>query len=154
MLVAPDRMRYRRVHSTDPAFVHRRPTQEPESTGHGPYQLPTEATLELVPQGGLLRLRMAAEHCVLLTDRRCDLVATLLQPPQDIHAGGFVPDDVAIRRIWGAGVGSRTQLETLIRRVQKTLVCAGLNGVLLIERRARARATRFTLAPEARVRVR
>ena len=131
----------------------RHDTRDPGSTIRRPDQLPTEASLEFVPNGGLLRLRLTAEHSVFLADRRCDLVATLLQPPQGIAAGSFVPDDVAMQRIWGAAGGSRTQLNTLVHRVRKTLVRAGLNGATLIERAAGGRATRFTLAPWAQVRV-
>jgi hypothetical protein len=115
--------------------------------------LPSEVTLEFLPSGGILRLRAGEQHAVFLADRRCDLIAALLKPPDGIKPDEFVPDELLIPRIWGAEGASRTQLNTLIHRVRKTLTRAGLNGPRLLERAPGGGATRFLLAASARVTV-
>jgi hypothetical protein len=116
--------------------------------------LPVSAILEFLPSGGMLRLRTIDEHCVFLAERRCDLIAALLQPPSGIGRNDFVPDDLLIPRVWGADGAGRTQLNTLIHRVRKTLTRGGLDGPALLERSPGGGGTRFVLAPAAQVEVR
>lgn len=111
---------------------------------------PTQVRLEFAPRGGVLRVRLREEHVVFLPDRRCDLVAVLLQPPDGV-AGDLVPDDALVPRVWGADGATRTQLNTLIHRVRKTLTAAGLDGAALIERARRGGATRFVVADDAAI---
>ncbi len=115
--------------------------------------LPAWATLEFMPNGGLLRVRLQAEYAVFLAGRRCDLVAALLRPPGG-EAGAFVADHVLIPRIWGSEGATRAQLNTLIFRTRQTLTAAGLNGALLLGRAPGGGAVRFLLAERAVVEVR
>lgn len=60
-------------------------------------------------------------HVVWRADRRCDLVALLLKPP-DGQAGDVVPDETLRLRVWGGDAAlGRAQLNTLIHRLRKTL---------------------------------
>jgi hypothetical protein len=115
--------------------------------------LPTAVELEFVPNGGLMRTTTSTVTTVWLPDKRCDLCAVLLQPPGDIAPGDYVPDEVITPRVWQNSSAGRVQLNTLVYRLRKTLTAAGLSGPALIERARGGGATRFALAPGARVSV-
>jgi hypothetical protein len=115
--------------------------------------LPSRVELELVPNGGIARFFVDREIAVWLPQRRCDLVATLLRPPQGIAAGDFVDDQLVLPRVWPGEAADRAQLNTLIHRTRLTLTEAGLPGSRWIERAQGGGATRFLLAPGASVRV-
>jgi hypothetical protein len=107
---------------------------------------PTEAHLELMPNGGLLKLRLDRLHCVWLPQKRGDLLAALLSQSGSHAAGDWVPDDVLIPRVWGAEPITRAQVNTLIHRTRLTLSAAGLHGSKLIERAPGGGSTRIRLA--------
>jgi len=109
--------------------------------------LPSRVRLAFLPRGGRLHV-IDGPHPVelYLTERRCALVAVLLQPPAGLSAGDPVPDTLLRPRIWRDG-GDRHGLNVLIARVRRDLHNAGLNGHLLIERLKGGGATRFALAP-------
>lgn len=108
--------------------------------------------LEFLPRGGRLRFewRSGEERDVYLADRRCDLVAALLQPPAPYAPGDFLGDELLLGRIWQGGLAGRTNLNVLVHRVRKDLARAGL-AEHLIERSEGGGATRFVLAPDTRV---
>ena len=111
---------------------------------------PERAVLELLPRGGRLVVGWGErEHAVYLPERRCELVALLLQPPPPYRAGELVPDEVVLARL-GC---ERVQLNVLVHRARRDLVAAGLDGVSLIERARGGVATRFAIEADARVAV-
>ncbi|MCA9610675.1 MAG: FHA domain-containing protein [Myxococcales bacterium] len=112
----------------------------------------THARLEFLPRGGRLHLTLAGEeHSIYLTDRRCDLIAVLLQPPEPFAAGDAIEDDVVLSRVWGKKRVDRTHLNVLLHRVRKDLSRIGLDGPALIVRTEGGGATRFVLAHGAEV---
>ncbi|MFO0631748.1 MAG: hypothetical protein U0168_02755 [Nannocystaceae bacterium] len=115
----------------------------------------TRAALEFLPHGGRLRLTVGGrERSLYLADRRCDLIACLLQPPPPLRVGEFVPDDALLPRVWPGKPSDRTAINVLVHRVRRDLVRAGIDGVALIERSAGGGGTRIVLAPRADVAVR
>lgn len=112
----------------------------------------TKARLEFLPRGGRLHLTLAGEiFSVYLTDRRCDLVAVLLQPPEPFTAGQAIEDAHVLSRVWGKKQVDRTHLNVLLHRVRKDLSRIGLDGPALIQRSEGGGATRFVLSSDAEV---
>lgn len=113
---------------------------------------PSGAELCFFPRGGRLTVRYGDRVLsVYLADRRCDLVASLLQPPTPYAPGEVIPDDSLLDRIWPQQNQGRVDLNTLVFRVRKDLVKAGIDGPALIERIGGG--VRFCLAPGAAVSV-
>jgi hypothetical protein len=110
-------------------------------------------TLEFMPRGGRLTLELQSgeTRALYLADRRCDLVAALLQPPEPHVAGQFLDDELVIARVWGKQLASRTNLNVLVHRLRKDLARIGLDGAALLQRSDGGGATRFALAEGARV---
>lgn len=128
----------------------RDPTKATETSTRD--DLPTAAELRFMPRGGRLTLRFGKrELAVYLADRRCDLVACLLQPPPPFTAGDLVPDEALIDRIWPQRIQGRVELNTLVFRARKDLLKAGIDGAALIERQGGG--VRLCLAPGATVEV-
>ena len=115
--------------------------------------LPTELSVELMPNGALFKLRVNREYAVWLPRKRGDLVAALLSPPGGLKAGDWIPDELLIPRVWGGESASREQLNTLIHRARLTLAAAGLPGSGLIERAPGGKSTRLQIARGARASV-
>lgn len=112
----------------------------------------SRAQLEFLPRGGRLHLTLAGEvHTIYLTDRRCDLIAVLLQPPEPFRAGDAVDDEIVLARVWGKKRVDRTHLNVLLHRVRKDLSRIGLDGPALIVRSEGGGGTRFVLADGAEV---
>ncbi len=111
-------------------------------------------TLTFLPRGGRVEMRVEGRTVtVYLAERRCNLVAALLQPPTGFDPGDYVDDEVVIPRVWPNQSKSRTDLNTLLHRVRKDLLGAGVDGAQLIERAEGGGATRFRLKSEAVVKV-
>ena len=87
---------------------------------------------------------------VYLPDKRCDLMALLLSPPEPLRAGDFVEDEVLLGRIWGKELKARTDVNVLVHRLRKDLERAGLDATW-VERQKGGGATRFLLLPGTRV---
>jgi hypothetical protein len=105
---------------------------------------PTSVRLQFLPTGGRLVVTMATHQVsAYLAERRCALVAVLLQPPSDFAPGDFIPDDVVCPRVWGRGEGDRNHLNVLISRVRRDLDVAGLDGYSLLRRAQGGGATCF-----------
>jgi hypothetical protein len=121
-----------------------------EATTIGESAQPGRVVLEMLPNGGLLTLEHWGSHAVWLADRRCDLVAALLQPP-GARAGDFVPDAKLLKLVWPNDAATRSELNTLIYRVRQALARAGLDGASLVERAASGGATRFAVGPSTLV---
>lgn len=108
---------------------------------------PDRAMLELLPRGGRLVLGWGdREHAVYLPERRCELVAILLQPPGPYRAGELIPDEIVLARL-GC---ERVQLNVIVHRTRRDLVSAGIDGIALIERARGGIATRFVMEAGAR----
>ncbi len=111
------------------------------------------ARLDFMPRGGRLTVELedGDTRTLYLSDRRCDLVAVLLQPPEPHAPGDFVEDDAVIARIWGKQLAGRTNLNVLIHRVRKDLARVGLDGGALLQRSEGGGATRLALAAAATI---
>ena len=110
-----------------------------------------EVRLEFLPRGGRLCLRSAeSETLVYLPDKRCDLMALLLAPPEPLRAGDFVEDEALLGRIWGKELKARTDVNVLVHRLRKDLERAGLDASW-VERQKGGGATRFLLLPGTKV---
>ena len=109
--------------------------------------------LEFLPRGGRLTFELGGRlRSTLLSDRRCDLAACLLQPPTPLRAGDFVPEETLCERVWPGGKNGRTELNSLLYRLRQYLTDEGINPAPLFERQGGG--LRFCLAPGARVVVR
>jgi hypothetical protein len=112
------------------------------------------AVLTFLPRGGRVELKVSGRSAtVYLAERRCNLVACLLKPPEPFKPGDFVDDDVLIPRIWPNQAKGRTDLNTLLHRCRKDLVAAGIDGPTLLERADGGGATRIALLANAVVKV-
>ena len=112
------------------------------------------ATLTFLPRGGRVELKVGGRRATIyLAERRCNLVACLLQPPDPFKPGDYVDDEAVVPRVWPNQAKGRTDLNTLLHRVRKDLVAAGMDGATLLERADGGGATRFTLLPNAVVKV-
>ena len=108
--------------------------------------------LEFLPRGGRLHLTVGDDtYSVYLTDRRADLVAVLLKPPDPHEPGDFLEDSVVLGRVWGRKRVDRTNLNVLLHRIRKDLGRIGLDGTKIIERSEGGGATRFILEEGASV---
>ena len=86
----------------------------------------SQANLEFLPRGGRLHLTVGGEvSAVYLTDRRCDLVAVLLQPPEPFAAGDYVEDQHILARVWGEKHVDRTHLNVLLHACARTCIGSG-----------------------------
>jgi hypothetical protein len=109
--------------------------------------------LEFLPRGGQLTIEIGGRLYVSqLAERRCDMVACLLQPPGPLAPGDLVPEEMLCARIWPDGKGGRIELNTLLYRLRQNFADEGIDPALLFERRGGG--LRFCLAPRARVVVR
>lgn len=109
--------------------------------------------LEFLPRGGRLTIEIGGRlHAALLSDRRCDLVACLLQPPPPLSAGEFIAEETLCQRIWPGEKNGRTELNSLLYRLRQSLAAEGIKTEAIFERRSGG--LRFCLAPGARVIVR
>ena len=110
-----------------------------------------EVRLEFLPRGGRLCLRSPqSETLVYLPDKRCDLMALLLSPPEPSRPGDFVEDEVLLTRIWGKEPKARTDVNVLVHRLRKDLERGGLDASW-VERQKGGGATRFLILPGTEV---
>jgi hypothetical protein len=111
--------------------------------------------LEFLPRGGRLRLRSAGrEQSVYLPGQRCDLMAVLLRPPPPFAPGDLLEDELVLSRVWPTQTRGRVDLNTLIYRLRRDLVAAGIDATALIQRASGGGAIRVALAPNATIEVR
>lgn len=116
--------------------------------------LPSWVRLQFLPRGGRLYVDIDGKQTTTyLADRRCDLIACLLQPPSPYEPGDLVPDDVIMSRVWPGKPVARTNLGVLLHRLRKDLIRADLDGTTLITRAEGGGATRFALRTDATVTV-
>jgi hypothetical protein len=96
---------------------------------------PERVDLEFLPRGGRLRVHTAGgECCVYLPGQRCDLMALLLQPPEPYRRGEMLDDELLLARVWPNQMRTRVDLNTLIYRLRRDLVSAGIDASALIVR--------------------
>lgn len=114
-------------------------------------QLPILRKIEFryMPTGGELTVDYTCEVVTCqLSELRCRLTVALIQPPEPYTAGEFVPDEVILPLVWPRQPErSHYDLNTLVHRLRKDLLRAGLDPTQLIERArggggARVRVTR------------
>lgn len=116
-------------------------------------KLAVRVVLEFRPRGGQLTLEIGGKiYSTLLSDRRCDMVACLLQPPAPFCAGELIPEEVLCARVWPGEKNGRTELNTLLYRLRHSLAEEGIDPSPLFERQGGG--LRFCLAPGATVVVR
>ncbi len=109
--------------------------------------------LEFLPRGAQLTVEIGGRlHVTMLSDRRSDLMACLLQPPPPYSAGEFIPEDTLCARVWPGENNGRPELNSLLYRLRQNLAEEGIDPAPLFERRGGG--LRFCLAPRARVIVR
>lgn len=126
------------------ADLARRPTADAPEAVH----------LTFMARGGRLSVDWRGEQrTVYLAERRCDLVAALLQPPDGFRPGDDIPDEAILPRVWPGRAMTRVDLNVLIHRTRHDLVRAGLDGQRLLARAEGGAATRFLIGPDAPVSV-
>jgi hypothetical protein len=125
----------------------------PSSEG-APSALPDRIELDFLPRGGRLQVRAASgEYGVYLPGQRCDLMALLLQPPEPHRPGDLLEDDFVIARVWPSQLRTRIDLNTLIYRLRRDLVRAGIDATSFVLRAPGGGGTRLGLAQDADIRV-
>jgi hypothetical protein len=116
--------------------------------------LPHGVRLEFLPRGGRLHLHIGGEtRTVYLPGNRCDLMAALLQPPAPFRPGDLLDDELVLGRVWPNQARSRVDLNTLIYRLRRDLVAAGVDATQLVQRAAGGGATRIGLGDGAAITV-
>ena len=116
---------------------------------------PQAVRLEFLPRGGRLRLRSEGrEQSVYLPGQRCDLMAALLHPPSPFRPGDLLDDQLVLSRVWPTQRRGRVDLNTLIYRLRRDLVAAGIDATAFIQRASGGGATRVALSPNATVELR
>lgn len=112
---------------------------------------PERVTLEFLARGGRLTVGWGErESCAYLPERRCELLALLLQPPAPHAAGELISDEILIARLWPGHARTRVDLNVVIHRARADLVRAGLDATL-IERSEGGNATRVVIEATTRV---
>ena len=115
-------------------------------------ELPQRIKLAFLPRGARLYLTDARqERAVYLPERRAELVALLLSPPEPYAAGDLIPDELMLERLWPRQTKTTNDLHVLVHRARKSLVAAGIDGASLIAREAQAGGTRFAVRKNASV---
>jgi hypothetical protein len=115
---------------------------------------PDRVELEFLPRGGRLRVHAASkQYGVYLPGQRCDLMALLLQPPEPHRPGDILEDDLVISRVWPSQPRTRLDLNTLIYRLRRDLVSAGIDATTFVVRAAGGGGTKFGLAKDVDIRV-
>lgn len=115
---------------------------------------PSRVRLEFLPRGGRLTLNIdGKEYSTYLADRRCDLVACLLQPPAPFRPGDPIPDDVVMGRVWPRRDVGGSALTVLLYRLRRDLVNAGVDGGEVVARAPGGGAVRFSVRHGAIVEV-
>jgi hypothetical protein len=116
--------------------------------------LPSRVELEFLPRGGRLRVHAASEeYGVYLPGQRCDLMALLLQPPEPHQPGDLLDDDLVIARVWPSQSRTRVDLNTLIYRLRRDLVRAGIDATTFIVRAPGGGGTKLGLSDGVAIRV-
>ena len=113
---------------------------------------PDQIELQFLPRGGRLSVHTpVGTSCVYLPGQRCDLMALLLRPPEPHRPGDFLDDDLVIARIWPNQMRTRIDLNTLIYRLRRDLVRAGIDASAFILRAPGGGGTRLGLAEDAAI---
>lgn len=116
---------------------------------------PTLARFDFLPVGGRLELEFGPRRHVLeLSELRGRLAALLLAPPAPYAPGEPLPDELVLSGIWpGDATKGRTDLNTLVHRLRRSLIAAGVDPAAVIERLRTGGAVRLRLARGAQISV-
>jgi hypothetical protein len=116
--------------------------------------VPERVRLEFLPRGCRLRMHAGgAERSVYLPGQRSELMAILLKPPAPYEVGQTLEDDFLITRLWPKQTRSRLDLNTLIYRLRKDLVRAGIDASGFVVRAEGGGGTRVGLASGAQIEI-
>ena len=129
------------------------PADPSKPTGQPALDAPASGVaLTLLPRGGRLTVTTGARvRSAYLAEKRCELAALLLRPPEPYVVGEMIPDAVLVDRLWPGTSSGRLEINTLVCRLRKDLERAGIDGVVLIERRGGAVC--LNLSPDDRATV-
>lgn len=117
--------------------------------------LPLEVELRFLPRGANLVVTFVDSTAnALLSEKQADLAGALLQPRHGVEPGEFIEDQELLDRVWPRDL-DKTQktLNLLVHQLRSKLLQSELDANVLIAKPPRGGATRFTLAPGAKVRV-
>jgi hypothetical protein len=116
--------------------------------------LPDRIALEFLPRGGRLRVHTPGGECgVYLPGQRCDLMALLLRPPEPYRRGELLDDELLLARVWPNQARTRVDLNTLIYRLRRDLVGAGIDATALIARAPGGGGTRLGVGDDVAIHV-
>jgi len=121
---------------------------DPASTLTGPERGPAGATLKMLPIGGELHLEFPQGQtlCLRLSELRTRLMAVLARPPEGYVQGEALPDELVIPAVWPRAPNkSRLDLNTLVYRIRRSLLGAGVDPLNLLSREPLGGATRLAL---------
>jgi pSer/pThr/pTyr-binding forkhead associated (FHA) protein len=112
---------------------------------------PDRVEVVLLARGARVTLGFGgAEKLLVVSERRVELLAALLEPAPPDRAGEFVADAAILERVWPrSDRADQGDLNALVHRLRRDLVKAGIDGPALVVRRPGA--TRFALAAGAHV---
>jgi hypothetical protein len=117
-------------------------------------ELPDWVKLEFLPRGGRLHVYANGNtRAVYLPGQRSELMALLLQPPPPYEVGQTLEDELLMDRLWPRQTRTRIDLNTLIYRLRKDLVRAGIDATGLVVRAPGGGGTRVGLARGARIEI-
>jgi hypothetical protein len=81
-------------------------------------------------------------------------MALLLQPPEPYAAGALLEDDLLIARVWPGQARTRIDLNTLVYRLRRDLVAAGIDASTFVLRAPGGGGTRLGLPASVAISVR
>lgn len=110
---------------------------------------PHAVRLVLLPRGGRLQVECPeSRHTVYLPGKRCDLMTLLIKPPTPRRPGDWLEDDILLARLWPRQNQTRVALNTLIYRLRRDLVSAGVDASELLARAPGGGATRLRVGAD------
>lgn len=112
-----------------------------------------KVAFSFLPVGG--RLDLSFDHgnyTAELSELRARLVVALLSPRGDYEAGDFVADEVLIPSVWpGERSRGRLDVNTLVHRLRRSLLSAGIDPTTVVERARSGGATRFCVGEKTTI---
>jgi hypothetical protein len=112
-------------------------------------------SFQYLPTGGRLTVDLTTQVIeVGLSELRCRLVVALMQPPDPYEPGEIVPDELILSMVWPRQPErSHYDINTLVHRLRKDMLKAGLDPTQLIERARGGGGARLRITEECVVEV-